>query len=95
MLKKSYVGKQASCVVTFVVNFEGANKVEVLGDWNGWLPEPMKRKKDGSFWLAKRLKTGREYKFKYLVDGNRWENDPNADGYVPNPYGSTDSLVRV
>ncbi|MEZ0361493.1 MAG: isoamylase early set domain-containing protein [Hydrogenobacter sp.] len=94
MLKKSYIEKQGICVVTFNVRFDGASKVELVGEWNGWTPEVMNKKRDGSFWLMKRLRSGREYRFKYLIDGNAWENDPYADGYVPNPFGTTDSLVR-
>jgi len=36
---------------------------------------------------------GREYAFRYRVDGERWENDPGADKYVPNPFGSDNSVV--
>ncbi len=32
---------------------------------------------------------------KYLLDGERWENDWAADGYVPNPFASEDSVVEV
>ncbi len=34
-------------------------------------------------------------RFRYLLDGERWENDWAADGYVPNPFGSEDSLLEV
>ncbi|ADO45976.1 MAG: isoamylase early set domain-containing protein [Hydrogenobacter thermophilus] len=94
MIKKTYLEKQGVCVVTFTAQFEKAKQVQLVGEWNGWMPEMMKRKKDGSFWIVKRLKKGREYRFKYLIDGSLWENDPNADDYVPNPYGSTDSVVK-
>jgi 1,4-alpha-glucan branching enzyme len=93
MLKKTYLEKQGVCMVTFNVKFEGASKVELVGEWNNWIPEVMKRKKDGSFWITKRLKKGREYRFRYLIDGHLWENDSQADRYVPNPYGSMDSVV--
>jgi len=33
--------------------------------------------------------------FRYLVDGERWENDWAADAYVPNPFGGEDSVVEV
>jgi hypothetical protein len=36
-----------------------------------------------------------EYKFRYLIDDSRWENDWNADRYIPNSFGSEDSLVIV
>jgi 1,4-alpha-glucan branching enzyme len=55
----------------------------------------MKRRKDGSFTLTLSLQAGREYRYRYLLDGERWENDWAADGYTPNPFGSDDSLVRI
>ena len=38
---------------------------------------------------------GHEGRYRYLLDEERWENGWHADGYVPNPYGSEDSLVVV
>ncbi len=55
----------------------------------------MKRRKDGSFTLTISLKPGRQYRFRYLLDGERWENDRAADAYAPNPFGSDDSVVEV
>jgi hypothetical protein len=34
-------------------------------------------------------------RFRYLLDGERWENDWTADAYVPNSFGSDDSVVEV
>ena len=41
------------------------------------------------------LESDREYRFKYLIDGDKWENDWNADKYLTNEYGSDDSVVIV
>ena len=35
------------------------------------------------------------YRYRYLLDGTRWENAWDADDYVPNPYGGDDSVVVV
>jgi hypothetical protein len=40
-------------------------------------------------------KRGRSYRYRYLLDGQRCENDRRADRYGPNPLGSTDSVVVV
>ena len=42
--------------------------------------------KDGSFSAKLELDAGREYQFRYLIDGSRWENDWKADKYIPAPY---------
>jgi hypothetical protein len=36
-----------------------------------------------------------EYQFRYLLDGITWENDPQAEKYTPNVYGSQNSAVAV
>jgi len=56
---------------------------------------PHEARKDGSFTLTISLKPGRRYRFRYLLDGERWENDWAADAYVSNPFGSDDSVVEV
>jgi 1,4-alpha-glucan branching enzyme len=55
----------------------------------------MTHRKDGSFSLTLSLPSGQQYRYRYLLNGERWENDPAADGYASNPYGSDDSLVEV
>ena len=71
------------------------DEVVVVGDFNGWSREanPLKQRKDGSFRVKLGLPKGRHWRFRYLVDGWRWENDWAADGYEPNSYGSEDSVV--
>jgi hypothetical protein len=36
-----------------------------------------------------------ECRFRYCIDGVKWENDWCADKYEPNPFGSYDSVVVV
>ena len=98
MIKKTYSKTGRSCRVIFElppeVNVETSH---VCGEFDEWdrTAHPMKRRKDGSFTVSIPLKPGQEYRFRYLLDGERWENDGHADAYVPNPFGSEDSVVRV
>jgi hypothetical protein len=55
----------------------------------------MKKRKDGSFSRTVSLKPGKEFRFRYLLDGERWENDWAADKYVPNVFSTEDSVVVV
>ncbi len=55
----------------------------------------MKKLKSGDFKVTLKLHKDREYRFRYLIDSNRWENDWHADQYVPNTFGCDDSLVIV
>ena len=55
----------------------------------------MKRRKDGSFSLSVSLKPGNEYKYRFFADGKTWLNDPEADKFAPNSFGTEDSVVTV
>jgi 1,4-alpha-glucan branching enzyme len=99
-LKKQYLKKSAVCKVTFSIAREAvgsAKNVHLVGDFNGWDQNttPMKRLKNGTFTATLALQPNKEYRFRYLVDRGRWENDWAADKYVPNDHGSDDSVVVV
>ena len=53
----------------------------------------MERATDGSFECVIDVPTGPRYQYRLLVDGDRWENDWNADSYAPNAYGGDDSVL--
>jgi len=73
-----------------------ADQVAVTGEFNEWNASlPMKRLKSGEWRASVALNAGRRYRFRYLLDGARWENDWEADDYVSNPFGSDDSVVIV
>jgi 1,4-alpha-glucan branching enzyme len=87
---------------TVAVTFEldpgvAATTVAVAGDFNDWAVEsgPMERRIDGSFHLTVVLEVGREYRFRYVLDGERWVNAWDADDYAPNHFGGEDSVVRT
>jgi 1,4-alpha-glucan branching enzyme len=90
--------KKGACKVTFELPKQvEAQTVQIVGDFNGWDPNatPMKRKRDGSFSAAITLDAGREYRFRYFLDNERWENDWNADRYEVNEFGTEDSVVSL
>lgn len=99
-LKKQYLKSKPACKVTFMFPKEAAGdakSITVVGDFNNWDKESskMKKQKDGNFIVTLELEKGRDYRFRYLVDGSRWENDWNADKYMPNRFGGEDSVVSV
>ena len=69
----------------------------LVGEFNGWdiWANPMKKSRDGSFKATLNLEAGREYQFRYLVDESVWENDWDADRYLPTPYGSSENSVVI
>ena len=98
MLKKNYSKTGESCRVTFKLPADvNAETAHLCGEFNEWSPtkHPMKRLKDGSFSLTVSLDPGQAYRFRYLLDNERWENDWDADAYVANQYGTEDSLITI
>ena len=98
MLIKNYSKTGKKCRVTFKLPLEVSAETAVLaGDFNDWDEEanPMKRLKDGSFSVTLSLESNNSYRFRYLLDGERWENDWEADEYLPNVHGTEDSVLNV
>lgn len=101
MLKKSYSKTKPVCKVTFALAVEAApnaERVVLLGDFNEWnTSEGSEMKKNKThFETTLELAAGRSYEFRYLIDGKRWENDWDADGYMPSPFaGITNSVIVI
>src|SRR5438270_9617802 len=96
MIKRGAGG--GSVEVTFEVDpAVNAQRANLCGDFNDWNNDahPMQRRDDGGFTVTLQLEPGRSYRFRYLLDGERWENDWAADDYVRNEYGGDDWLVDL
>ncbi|WP_339136599.1 MAG: isoamylase early set domain-containing protein [Candidatus Electrothrix sp. GW3-4] len=96
MLIKNYTKTKKKCRVTFKYpNQEHAGSARLAGEFNHWstTDTPMKRLKDGSFSVTISLIAGCSYTFRYVLDESIWVNDPEADEYVANEHGETNSVV--
>jgi 1,4-alpha-glucan branching enzyme len=96
------IHKQRSHDDEVLVTFElpdviAGTSVCLVGDFNAWNEKnmPMQRNGKGIWQLTLPLKTGHDFQFRYLVDGERWYNDWTADAYVPNPHGGKNSVVTT
>ena len=100
-LKKQYLKSKPICKVTFKLKASEANNAgtaKLVGDFNAWdiQGEPMNKLKNGDFTQTVNLPAEAEYQFRYLLDGENWENDWEADAYLPSPVSFDDnSVVRV
>ena len=99
-IEKKILKTRPVCKVTFTLPREAAPEAQtvcVMGEFNDWSRDanPMKRRKNGDFFVSLDLEKGRSYRFRYLIDGWKFENDWQADRYEPNPYGGDDSVVEV
>jgi CHAD domain-containing protein len=74
-----------------------ATHAVICGEWNDWsvARDVMDRRPGGGFSLTIVLQSRRAYRFRYLLDGHRWENDWDADAYLPNGFGSDDSVLDL
>ena len=98
MLKKHvYKGGERVRVWFYLPPEVNAQKAYLVGDFNDWdrTSNPMKKKKDGTFYTALTLDAGKTYQFRYFLDGERWENDWQADAYVLSDLGVENSVVEV
>jgi 1,4-alpha-glucan branching enzyme len=95
-VKKETIANSKKRSVTFELPGVEASSVSVVGDFNGWddASGVMKRRKDGVWTKAVRLDPG-TYRFRYLADGHRWLNDPEADGYEPSGHGEDNCVLKV
>jgi 1,4-alpha-glucan branching enzyme len=72
-----------------------ARQVSLAGSFNSWNTNTLSAKKDsrGNWAVKVNLRPGR-YEYKFLVDGS-WLNDPHCRSYIPNAFGSQNSLIEV
>jgi 1,4-alpha-glucan branching enzyme len=99
-MKKRFLKTKPVCKVTFELPGAAAGdarNVALVGEFNDWDPgqTSMKRRRDGSYSVTLNLECNREYQYKYLIDYKHWENDWEADKYLPSPVGSSDNSVVV
>lgn len=98
-LKKQFSKTKPVCKVTFCLpeNVKDIKSVHLLGDFNNWnnTENPLKKTKEGKYSTSVELPTGREYQFRYLLDGIHWENDMEADKHVPTVFGNSENSVIV
>ena len=68
--------------LTFVIPLDAHDgPVSVVGDFNGWTPgaHTLVKRSNGTRSAVVSLPAGTEARFRYLGDGGRWFDDPDAD----------------
>ena len=81
--------------VTFVLTTDVP--VSVVGDFNGWDPlaHPLKPRTNGTRSVAVVLPPGTRTCFRFLEDGGRFFDDPDADAFEDNGWGATHGVLSV
>ena len=68
--------------------------VAVAGSFSDWSPRTMKDKDNSGVYRCRLLLEPGEYQYKFLVDG-QWRTDSSNPDFVPNEYGSLNSVLVV
>lgn len=97
MISKQQSKNNNKVLVTFKLPASTwAETISIVGDFNDWDPHShpfMRSQDDGSWQVTLELSKDRTYQFRYLVNGTQWQNDYQADGYAPNPFGGENSVL--
>ena len=74
----------------------GVHDIHVAGEFNDWSPTANPMAFNGYGYVAEiTIANGRAYRFRYLIDGVRWQNDWAAHGYAPSDLGGDDSVLDL
>jgi 1,4-alpha-glucan branching enzyme len=96
LLKKPIAGRKVE--VTFrMPPLDDVVELSLCGDFNDWKVRgvPLSQDSDGTWFATIVLDAGKSYRFRYCDNQGRWHNDWEADSYVPNEFGSEDSVVDL
>ncbi len=75
------------------VTFAHASSLAIAGDWNGWLPTPLRRT-GGDRWTATLPLHPGVYSFSLLADGSRWVL-PEGSSTLPDGFGGHVGVLVV
>ncbi len=75
---------------------QSVDRCAVVGDFNGWdvRADPMNPQEDGSFWAKVGLIPG-TYEYKFVLNNEKWINDPTAGESISDGYWGQNSILHV
>jgi 1,4-alpha-glucan branching enzyme len=79
----------------FVFHDDGAESVALAGDFNGWDPlaTPLERNGAGLWSKEVLAPSSGQFEYKFIVNGNRWVEDPSNGMKAPDSYGGLNSVI--
>ena len=96
MIKKRFFKTKDEVEVTFQWPTSDVDNIALAADFNQWQAMPMKLNRKTKTYNCKiRLPKDQNYQFRYLVNENVWENEPDADGYVQNEFGEDNCVLST
>jgi 1,4-alpha-glucan branching enzyme len=99
-IKKQFLKSRPECKVKFRVTKDQApeaDEIFLVGDFNEWdeTATPMTKLKSGDFTAVLYLPLEEEVEFRYLIDGESWMTESDADRLADTPYPEVKNSVIV
>ncbi|OGW79061.1 MAG: hypothetical protein A2Z83_02250 [Omnitrophica bacterium GWA2_52_8] len=95
IMRSRFSPKHVCGGILFQVLTEKGSEVEIAGDFNHWVPEPLVRRNDPpGLWQKVLPITSGSYRYKYIVNGE-WQVDPCQVGHRVNVFGGYDSYLEI
>ena len=81
----------------FVFHDDSAHSVSVAGDFNEWDPiaTPLKRNDSGLWFTEIVVPRAGRFEYKFIINGQRWLEDPSNGMKAPNNYGGLNSVLVI
>jgi 1,4-alpha-glucan branching enzyme len=97
MLRKEKTAGGKVKVTFSMPALEGVTALFLVGSFNDWsdTATPMVPGTDGGWSSALTLEEGWAYQYRFRDQDGGWHNDWAADSYVPNEFGSENSVVDL
>lgn len=83
--------------ILFAYHDDEAQRVELAGEFNGWDPssQPLQRDGDGLWKVRLAAPAPGRYEYKFLVNGERWIEDPANGMKVTDNHGGLNSVLTI
>ena len=81
--------------LAFFYHDHSVSAVSLAGEWNGWQAVPMSLDDHGNWKLAIPSPPPGRYRYKLLLDGRDWREDPSNDLREPDGFGGSNSVVHL
>lgn len=80
--------------VVFAIEAPDAQRVQLVGDFNGWTLEGGDMRRVNTVWTCLLTLAPGRYSYRYVIDG-QWQNDPLNTEVEPTPYGGCNSVFTL
>ena len=90
-------GNQAVIYVQFAFADKAAQSVTVAGDFNDWNAEatPLRDTDGDGIWTGLIALRPGMHKYMFVVNGERWVTDPEAESYVDDGFGMRNAVIAI